>query len=200
MRKILKSLALTLVVAMIFSLTACNVGLSRKTPTSVDNFEFKLSGDEYLIKVKDGVTLSGVVILPDEYNGKKVTGICTDGFKGQTEITKISMSSLSEIGGYAFEGCTKLATIEWSNDLTVIGQGAFTGCKGLINIGEFPATLERIESRAFDFNSELRVVRIPASVTYIADDAFINADNVTFEIAYDNPNYKVDESGKIVRK
>lgn len=200
MRRILKSLALTLALAMIFSLTACNVGLNRKTPTDVKNFEFVLSGDEYLIKVKEGVTLTGTVILPDEYEGKKVTGICIDGFKGQTEITKISMSSCLKIGGYAFDGCTKLATIEWSNDLTVIGQGAFTGCRELINIGKFPATLERIESRAFDFNSELRVVRIPASVTYIADDAFINAENVTFEVDYDNPNYKVDESGKIVTK
>lgn len=200
MRKILKSLALALAFAMVFSLAACNVGLSRKTPTSVENFNFTLSGEGYLIEVKDGVTLSGAVILPEEYNGKKVVGIRADGFKGQTGITKISMSSCLRIGGYAFDGCTSLTTVEWSGDLVEIKQGAFNGCTELLNIGTLPSTLERIEKHAFALCATLRVVRIPASVTYIADDAFINAENVTFEVDYDNPNYKVDESGKIVTK
>lgn len=200
MRKILKSLALALAVAMVFSLAACNVGLSRKAPTSVDNFNFTLSDEGYLIEVKDGVTLSGAVILPEEYNGKKVIGIRADGFKGQTGITKISMSSCLRIGGYAFDGCTSLTTVEWSGDLVEIKQGAFNGCTELLNIGTLPSTLERIEKHAFALCSTLRVVRIPASVTFIDSEAFANSENISFEIDSANPVYKLDGSGKIVTK
>lgn len=62
------------------------------------------------------------------------------------------------------------ATLQLPSALKIIQAEAFLGDTCLDEV-KLPETLERIESRAFA-NSSVQVINLPASLTYIADDAF----------------------------
>lgn len=201
MRRFFKSLAVIIAFSLLLSLTACNVGLKRKTNSEADENKFVftlLADDTYGIKAKEGEKFSGTVILPTKHEGKTVAQISSFAFEN-AEFTKIASSTCTVIGQYAFYNCRKLQTVEWAEILTTLKNGAFENCVSLINIGVLPKTLKRIESRCFANCTQLRVVNIPVSVEFIADDAFLNCENATFNVATENPYYKV-ENNKIVRK
>ncbi len=66
------------------------------------------------------------------------------------ENVDFTKTLVTEIPGMAFKGCTKLVTVELNKDTTSIGSSAFIDC-GLI-----------------------ASIKIPATVTYIGDQAFTN--------------------------
>lgn len=201
MRKIFKSVAVIIAFSLLLSLTACNVGLKRKTDIETDESKFVftlLADDTYGIKAKSDEKFSGTVILPTKHDGKSVTQISGFAFEN-AEFTKIASSTCTVIGQYAFYNCRKLQTVEWADNLTDLKNSAFEYCVSLINVGTLPKTLKRIESRCFANCVELRVVNIPASVEYIADDAFLDCEKATFYVDTANQYYKV-ENNKIVRK
>ncbi|HBJ97617.1 MAG TPA: hypothetical protein DDY82_00880 [Clostridiales bacterium] len=201
MRKIFKSVAVIIAFSLLLSLTACNVGLKRKTDIETDESKFVftlLADDTYGIKAKSDEKFSGTVILPTKHDGKSVTQISGFAFEN-AEFTKIASSTCTVIGQYAFYNCRKLQTVEWADNLTDLKNSAFECCVSLINVGTLPKTLKRIESRCFANCVELRVVNIPASVEYIADDAFLDCEKATFYVDTANQYYKV-ENNKIVRK
>ena len=201
MRKIFKSVAVIIAFLLLLSLTACKVGLKRKTDIETDESKFVftlLADDTYGIKAKSDEKFSGTVILPTKHDGKSVTQISGFAFEN-AEFTKIASSTCTVIGQYAFYNCRKLQTVEWADNLTDLKNSAFEYCVSLINVGTLPKTLKRIESRCFANCVELRVVNIPASVEYIADDAFLDCEKATFYVDTANQYYKV-ENNKIVRK
>ena len=201
MRKIFKSVAVIIAFLLLLSLTACNVGLKRKTDIETDESKFVftlLADDTYGIKAKSDEKFSGKVILPTKHDGKSVTQISGFAFEN-AEFTKIASSTCTVIGQYAFYKCRKLQTVEWADNLTDLKNSAFECCVSLINVGTLPKTLKRIESRCFANCVKLRVVNIPASVEYIADDAFLDCEKATFYVDTANQYYKV-ENNKIVRK
>ena len=55
----------------------------------------------------------------------------------------------TEIGNFAFSGCTGLTDITIPNSVTEIGVGAFRGCTGLTNI-TIPNSVTEIGGGAFD--------------------------------------------------
>ncbi|HBF44762.1 MAG TPA: hypothetical protein DDW16_03975, partial [Clostridiales bacterium] len=173
----------------------------RKTDIETDESKFVftlLADDTYGIKAKSDEKFSGTVILPTKHDGKSVTQISGFAFEN-AEFTKIASSTCTVIGQYAFYNCRKLQTVEWADNLTDLKNSAFECCVSLINVGTLPKTLKRIESRCFANCVELRVVNIPASVEYIADDAFLDCEKATFYVDTANQYYKV-ENNKIVRK
>ncbi len=96
------------------------------------------------------------------WNCKKLTGelaipegvkkIDLDTFTG-TGISSVHLPGVTEIGDYAFENCTNLERVTFSNELKYIQNGAFAGCTGMTEI------------------------TIPKSVTLIFG-AFSTADNI----------------------
>ena len=91
------------------------------------------------------------IVLPDAYDGERVTGIGELAFYKCAEMTKIEIpDSVTSIGDNAFQGCVNLTKIELPDGMTSIGDNAFQGC----------TNLEKIE--------------IPDSVTKIGDSAFFN--------------------------
>lgn len=79
----------------------------------------------------------------------------------------------------AFQGCTSLSEVVLSEGLKEIGQWTFTHCSALTDI-QLPSTLEGISYQAFNGTS-LKRVRIPASVTWMAQLAFNNLDLIVIE-------------------
>ena len=121
-------------------------------------------------------------------------------FGGCSNLVKVELPrSLTILGRHwgAFMGCSKLAEIVIPEGIDAIGPGAFQGCKGLRDvtirygarsIGRFafewasisnitiPASVTKIEERAFGDCKFLESVTIPESLTDIASNAFEGCD------------------------
>ena len=87
-------------------------------------------------------------------------------------------NSVTEIGGYAFAGCTGLLSATIPNSVTEIGNCAFAGCTGLLS-ATIPNSVTEIGNCAFQSCSSLSEVIIPNSVTSISDYAFFSCLGLT---------------------
>ena len=83
------------------------------------------------------------------------------------------------IGGYAFEGCSNLSTVNFGpgSKLTRIGGNAFQNCTGLTSI-TLPNSVTTIYAAAFS-SSGLTSISIPNSVLYIANETFNGCTNLS---------------------
>ena len=63
---------------------------------------------------------------------------------------------VTEIGGYAFEGCTGLTSVTIPAGVTEIGEEAFSGCAKLTSV-TIPEGATEIERSAFDGCKKLTI-------------------------------------------
>ena len=87
-------------------------------------------------------------------------------------------NSVTEIGTYAFYGCTSLTSVEIPNSVTEIGTYAFYGCTSLTSV-EIPNSVTEIGDYAFFYCQNLTSVDIGNGVTSIGNSAFAYCANVT---------------------
>ncbi|MDD7417748.1 MAG: leucine-rich repeat domain-containing protein, partial [Spirochaetales bacterium] len=110
-------------------------------------------------------------ILSDD--GKTVTGL------KNKEVTQLVIpDGVTEIGYYAFSGCTSLTSITIPDSVTIIGNRAFSGCKSLTSI-TIPDSVTIIGNRAFSGCTSLTSITIPDSVTSIRGSAFSGCTSLT---------------------
>lgn len=129
------------------------------------NFTYQTDGTNAVITAfVDG---ESVVVIPDNFDSLKVTGI----------------------GDAAFEECTSLTSITIPSGVTNIGNSAFIWCTRLTNI-VIPDGVIRIGDNAFQQCTSLTNITLPGTVTSIGDKAFLICSGLT-NIAVDaaNPNY-----------
>lgn len=79
--------------------------------------------------------------------------------KRSTDISGADLTSICNIGEWAFGGCEKLERIEFSENLTTIGRGAFSRCASIIS-AEIPASVNMLESSVFDDCSGLQYISV----------------------------------------
>ncbi|MBP7185226.1 MAG: leucine-rich repeat domain-containing protein [Ruminococcus sp.] len=82
----------------------------------------------------------------------------------------LSKTALTDIGDFAFAGCTALSEVKLPDSLDTIGGGSFSNCKALEDI-ELPEGLLSVEQSAF-VNTGLTHIIIPSSVQNIGYSAF----------------------------
>ena len=138
----------------------------------------------------------------DLSNANALTTIGTNAFnncRGMTTFTFPTKSTTAlTIGDFAFENCNKLAALKPSANVTAINQYAFQSCTGLktvdlsnatnlTSIGQYafmnlrmktltlsgPTSLE-IGQNAFTWNDSIKTLTIPANVTSIGAEAFMD--------------------------
>ncbi len=69
------------------------------------------------------------VVIPPVYNGMPVTMLLDDLFKGHSEILSVRIpDTVTDIGGFVFDGCTGLAGLELPPALRYMWQYAFARC------------------------------------------------------------------------
>ena len=118
-----------------------------------------------------GLTTEGkqqtVIVLPDKIDGKNVTNIGDNAFKGNTTLKEITINqNIEHIGDYAFQGCTKLFRAR-------LGEYAFLGS----NTQDFrlskiiPSNLSSIGTYAFSATA-VNGAAIPSSVTTMGSGVF----------------------------
>ena len=126
--------------------------------------------------------------------------ISNDAFKNCSELTSVTISENSQLGGYlwwgafqdckklekidlsftkitkidsfAFAGCTALTEIRLPDSLLEIGSCAFSECSALLEI-ELPKNLMKIEGEAFGYCSSLKKITVPAQLDLRAVDSAI---------------------------
>ena len=78
---------------------------------------------------------------------------------------------VTSIGNGAFSGCSSLTGITIPSSVTSIGNGAFSGCSSLTDI-TIPSSVTSIGESAFESCTDLTSITIPKSVTSIGSNVF----------------------------
>ena len=152
----------------------------------------------------------------------KVVGVMLDSPSGYWEVPDEVTSggvtyAVTEVGEYAFYGCSGITTISIGDNVETIGPGAFYECTGLVNAYlanvqyissiafasctsmteiTLPNTLIYIGYRAFD-DCGLESVHIPASVQTMGVHPFYNCPNLTV-ITVDRANASFEEEDGVL--
>ncbi len=148
------------------------VYLEEKEPPAKELLEYTLLEDgTYAVSAVTDKSCKEVVI-PSEYNGKKVTAIGDSAFSKCERLTSITIpNSIKTIGNSAFYECKSLTGIAIPNSVTTIGDSAFSRCVYLNNV-TIPGSVKTIGRYAFKDCSSLKSIVIPEGVTTIGDSAF----------------------------
>lgn len=99
-------------------------------------------------------------------------------------------NSLISIEAIAFDGNTRLRTINFPPNLKTIGAQAFVDCTSLTNI-TFPASLTKIDDLAFAFNKSLTQITLPPHLKSY-EHAFAHCTGIT-SVKISNGVTKVDK-------
>ncbi len=103
--------------------------------------------------------------------------------------------TVSNIGEYAFSGCTDLKSVTFLNNGSNIGKSAFSGCTGLTSVA-FPNKISNIGESAFSGCTGLTSVTFPENSIYcisIGKNAFYGCTSLT---SVDMPNNSVTSIGE----
>ncbi len=114
------------------------------------------------------------IVIPDTFQGKKVTMIAPFGFWKDNALRRITLGkNINRINEFAFKGCKNLSRVNFKgNSLKEIWPDAFAECTSLKKIN-LPKGLELISYRAFR-KSGLKEIVVPDTVTSFGDGAFKN--------------------------
>ena len=129
-----------------------------------------------IIETKSGTLFAGCesTVIPVD-----VTDIGEYAFGGCSGLTSITIpDSVTSIGGGAFSYCSGLTSITIPDSVTSIGGGAFSCCSGLTSI-TIPDSVTDIGENVFGGCSGLTSVTIPDSVTSVGDYAFYGCSGLT---------------------
>ncbi len=137
---------------------------------TLDKLDFVLLEDNTYKAVAKNTSISGIVVIPNTYEGKVVTQVSLEDCRYVTKV--ILLSNITSIPDEAFYCCEKLSNIDLSRctSLNTIGEFAFA-FTGLTEI-TIPDSVTTISDAAFLFTI-LTEIAIPDSVTTIGASAFL---------------------------
>lgn len=147
------------------------------------------------------------IVVPETYNGKKVTEIKDEAFKNCTNLRKITVgNNVRTIGDSAFAGCYSLTEIILPNSITEIDSYTFSSVSSLkfneydnayylgnednpyvalikvknkdIETCNIHSDTITIAEDAFNNCHNIKSLTIPDSVVCIGEDAFYNCENL----------------------
>ena len=152
---------------------------------------FSEKGDGTLqVSVSDKSKLPSRVVIPPSYNDKTVTYISGGTFAGTSIDVIVMPSTITGIGGYAFDGCGSLYNVSLPMSLTSVDDSVFRDCTSLTSI-YIPSNLEKIGGSMFSGCSSLSMVTIPSGVKEIGRLAFSGCSSLT-EVTLPSGVTKID--------
>jgi hypothetical protein len=120
---------------------------------------------------------NGAIVIPATTNGYSVVSIDYRAFfNGQgvnySQLTSIMIpDSVTNIGDFAFYGCSGLTNVNLGASLISIGTNAFAACTGLTYIA-LPASVSSIGDGAFNVCTKLASVYLPRNLASIGNNVF----------------------------
>lgn len=142
-----------------------------------ETFEYLINPEGIIITKYLGSDTS--VIIPNEINNYRIIGIGEYAFS-ETNIVSIKFGEyISEINDYAFYNCLDLETIEFTNNITHVGEKAFDNTKWLKqNINEYII----IGQTLYKYNGKYKLethISVPDGIVSISPYAFEDANVIT---------------------
>lgn len=132
----------------------------------------------------------GNLEIPETIDGYTVTDIAESAFKDCVGLTGVIIpATVKTIGCHAFDGCTKMASVNIPEGITVLEDYVFAN-SGLTSI-EIPNTVVEIGSYAFK-NTKIVEFRIPEGVSIVGIGAFSDNSCLTEAILPDSLTYIAD--------
>ena len=174
------------------------VAVSEEVAADINIIKYlcETEGDTVTITGVEG-TLSGKVELPGILDGKNVTAIAAEAFKGCGEITEITVpDGVKTVGAGAFENCTKLEKINLPADIEAVGKDILKGTalygtagnweNGALYIDKYLVDINDNEMTEFSVKAgtaliasgtlkgcaSLETLTLPKSIRYIGENAF----------------------------
>ncbi len=94
------------------------------------------------------------------------------------EVTEYTVpETVTKFASAAFYGCSKLKTLNYTNDAYLLGEGVFYGCSALESV-KIPEGTKKLYNSSFYKCSALTEITIPDSVTEIDDYAFASCSGI----------------------
>ncbi len=193
----MKKIISVTVVLVLLCTCLCSCDISDITGGSL-KIKYKADGENLIVTgVPDNATVPEIVI-PDEYEGKKVTGIADFAAVNLENVTKITIGkNVGEIGLWALENNKKLTAIEvdeeneyfcdkdgvlYSKDMKTLlfypmARGAVETTDEAGNriksiSYEIPEGVEAVRTKAFYKCSDVRSLTLPSTLRTIEEKAF----------------------------
>lgn len=141
-----------------------------------NSLEFRIINDHAVVvgidKDYDGNCNS--IIIPDEYNGYKVTEILPNAFAFNSDILYVTIgANVWKIGDNAFKSCGKLRKVEMSDNVEETGNNCFANCFTLESV-KLSENISVISEKMFNYCESLQEIILPAGVNTICEGAFAN--------------------------
>jgi len=109
------------------------------------------------------ISTSMPIVTSIDISGTNATVIPDDMFKNKYQIQEfIAPSTIRKIGNTAFQSCSQLKTIPFSNQIDSIGSSAFSGCSNMTGNIVFPSSFSYLGYNAFSSCNLLASVDLSA--------------------------------------
>jgi len=142
----------------------------------------------FLFRVrKETVDIAGItaennstdIVIPDEFDGVKITHIAMRAFSNKRSIRSVEIpDSVENIGELSFYICAALISLKLPKHLRIIDANAFNCCSHLTRVS-LPEKTIHLGRHAFYDCRNLEQIYIPDSVGYIGEDAFAHCHKLT---------------------
>ena len=135
-------------------------------------FTYTIQENRVTITGLSGSAAIQAAVIPAAIEGKPVTAIGSNVFRGKSTLSQVTIpSTVTVIGNSAFEGCTSLTRLSLPGGLASIGEKAFYDCYTLSDLN-IPSGVTEIGYKAFGYNRALTQATIPPAITSLADELF----------------------------
>lgn len=201
------ALASVLLLLIIFSVcsscAAPEYAVISEGNTSADGLVYSLYENGSALITGSAVVEGGILYIPSEVDGHRVTGIASNAFEGRTDfyaliisgggcrtvgqfafascrtLTYASISGVKELGDSCFSDSVNLTECSGTDSLSVIGDSSFSGCISLCEI-TLPASLKTIKSNAFSGCVSLSSVVLPSSLKEFGSYVFFDCSSLAY--------------------
>ena len=153
------------------------------------DFRLYTGGESYYV-AGIGKETSADIVIPAEHNGKPVSGVGGKSFKGNRNITSVSIpSSVEWVGVGAFRDCPALKRVEWNAPAARVDElndknRVFLDSE---NIEEFifGSAVEEIPGGLFAYanGSKITEITLPAGVKKVAANVFSSVNPIKVNVA-----------------
>lgn len=140
------------------------------------SLEGVLYDKEYSVLIKCPQARSGQLVLPET-----VKTIAPSACLNCTALngTLTLPAGLESVGSHAFENCPGLAgTLVIPANVKELGDGSFWGCYGFTGELLLSESLCRIGDNAFAYGSQLKKIKLPATMETLREGVFMHCDRV----------------------
>ncbi len=153
-------------------------------PRPVFSYRLNNDGNSYSVSAYDKEYMPEEIVIPSQYNGKRVTIISDKAFENCVSLTSVTISNgINFIGENAFKDFSNITSVTIPDSVVSIFS-AFIGCSGITGIyytGDIASwchisgLINLATDKVYINNiklQEMTAIEIPDGVTLIAKDAF----------------------------